>query len=77
MFLFKCQSCSHREMGVIPFNLTLDSQMNRFNEFEEEFMKNTSVPNVDGLNHKTRDNKVTINYAFEKEYFSPHFPHLS
>lgn len=31
-------------MGIIPFNLTLDSQMSKFNEFEEEFMKNYKCP---------------------------------
>lgn len=31
-------------MGIIPFDLTLDLQVSKFNEFEGEFMENYKCP---------------------------------
>lgn len=51
-FLFKCLSCSFREIGIIPFNLTLDNQVSKFNENEEEFMRNYNCPKCDWSEQK-------------------------
>ncbi len=48
------------------------------NEFEEEFMRNYKCSKY-GMNKVIQNHKhYSIFYhAFEKEYFSPHFSHLS
>ena len=50
-FVFKCESCNHKEMGIIPFRLTLKSQIRTFNEFEEEFMRNYKCPKCGWSKH--------------------------
>ena len=43
-------------MGIIPFDLTIDSQMSKFNEFEEEFVKKYKCPKCGNVNKPKNEN---------------------